>query len=129
MGIHSGVAEEVSTHTITKRRTYGGKVRLAAHVFHIIHKYIGTGNDSVCWSYLQHISMYTHHLLTVIGNLSPASSHRSTAQHSTAHDSTAHPSPAQHSTLQHNKVHHTTAHHTTPYNSTTQYNLAQRSTR
>jgi len=26
MGIHSGVAEEVSTHTITKRRTYGGKV-------------------------------------------------------------------------------------------------------
>eukprot|EP00959_Pyramimonas_sp_CCMP1952_P187647 3923517-Pyramimonas_sp.AAC.2 len=29
MGIHSGVAEQVSTHSVTRRCTYGGKVTLA----------------------------------------------------------------------------------------------------
>ena len=115
MGIHSGVAEEVSTNRVTKRRTYGGKVMLAAHMFH---KYTGTGDNSICWRFV--INTFrstppTRH----IWKLQLITAHHSTAQRSTSHRSTA-----QHSTPQHIVAHHSTAPHSTAHYSTASHGTA-----
>ena len=51
MGIHSGVAEEVSSNMVTERRTYGGEVTHSPTIVRMFHKYTGhTGDTAIYWS-------------------------------------------------------------------------------